>query len=147
MGCSAYRIAHVVETIEDGNEVVVLAGKLYGLGDTKVEANLETFPGRCGAGALDGFVVIVKSEELRFWEGFGHQHGGCAFAAAHVGDFGAGFKLGLHALQRRNPRANEVGCVAGPEEFLAAMKHGIVVLMPAHACTGAEGFGDSGNSG
>jgi len=68
MGCSAYRIAHVVETIEDGNQVVVLAGKLFGLGDTKVEANLETFPGRGGAGALDGFVVIVKSEELRFWE-------------------------------------------------------------------------------
>src|SRR6266481_7519872 len=147
MGCGSYRITHVMKTIEYRNQVIVLARKLLGLRYAKVEANLETFSGGSGPGALDGFVVIVKSEELRFWEGFGHQHGGCAFAAAHVGDFGAGFKLGLHTLQRRNPRANEVGCVAGPEEFLAAMKHGIVVLMPAHACTGAEGFGDSGNSG
>src|SRR5580704_60434 len=146
MGCCAYRITHVVETIEHRNQIVVLARKLFGLRDAKVEANLETFSGGDGAGALDRFVVIVKSEELRFWEGFGHQHCRCSLATAHIGDTRAGLELSLYTLQRGNPRTCEVRGIAGPEEFLAAMKHIIVVFMPAHPCAGAEGLDNPGNS-
>src|SRR5467141_3586482 len=88
MGCGSYRITHVMKTIEYRNQVIVLARKLLGLRYAKVEANLETFSGGSGPGALDGFVVIVKSEELRFWEGFGHQHRRRSLAAAHVGGTG-----------------------------------------------------------
>src|SRR4029077_11576871 len=98
MGCGPYRITHVVETIEYGNQVVVLARKLLGLRHAKVEANLNTFSGGDGAGALDGFVVVVESEKLRIWEGFGHQHGRRSLAAAHIGDFGTALELGLYTF-------------------------------------------------
>ena len=133
------------KTIEYGDQVVVLAWKLFGLRHAKVEANLETLFGGGCAGSLDGFVVIVESEELRFWKGFRHQHGGRTLAAPHIGDACAGLELGLHALQRRNPRTHEVCCIAWPEEFLATMKHSFIVLVPAHACAGAEGLGNPGN--
>src|SRR5580693_4647108 len=101
MGCGADRITHVVQTIEHGDQVVVFAWKCFGLRDAKVEAILETlFSGGC-AGALDGFVVIVKAKELRFWEGFSHQHGGGSLAAAHIGDARPGLELLLYSLERR----------------------------------------------
>src|SRR5580700_8007518 len=137
MGCGADRITHVVQTIEHGDQVVVFAWKCFGLRDAKVEAILETlFSGGC-AGALDGFVVIVKAKELRFWECLGHQHSGRTLAAPHIRDARAGLELGLYALQGRNPRTYKVSCIARAEEFLAAMKHIFVVLMPAHARAGA----------
>src|SRR5580700_9430207 len=122
MGCSADRISHVVQTVEHGNQVVVLARKCFGLRDTKVEANLEALFSGGSAGALDRFIVIVKAKELRFWEGFSHQHSGRTLAAPHIGDARASLELGLYTLQRRNPRTYQVGCIAWAEEFLAAMK-------------------------
>src|ERR1700739_839978 len=101
MGCGADRITHIVQTIEHGDQVVVFAWKCFGLRDAKVEANLQTLSSGGRSGALDGLVVIVKSKELRFWEGFSHQHGGRTLAATHIGDACAGFELGLYAFQRR----------------------------------------------
>src|SRR5882762_10116521 len=103
MLCGAYRITHVVEAIKHGDQVVVLARKLFRLRDAKVETNLETVSGGRGPGALDGFVVIVKAEELRFREGFGHKHRRRSLAAPHIGNARAGIELGLYAVQRRNP--------------------------------------------
>src|SRR5579859_7427492 len=147
MGCGADRITHVVQTIEHGNQVVVLAWKGFGLRDTKVEANLETFFSGSCARALDGFVMIVKAKELRFWEGFGHQHGGRTLAAPNIGDARSGLELSLNAVQGRNPRTNKVCCIARSEEFLAAMKHIFIMLIPTHAGAGSEGLGNPGNSG
>src|SRR5208282_2718460 len=147
MGRGADRITHIVQTIEHGDQVVVFAWKCFGLRDAKVEANLETlFSGGC-AGALDGFVVIVKAKELRFWEGFGHQHGGRTLAAPNIGDARAGLELSLDAVQGRNPGTDEVCCIAWPEEFLASMKHIFIMLIPTHACAGSEGLGNPGNCG
>jgi hypothetical protein len=52
MGRGADRIAHVVQTIEHGDQVVVFAWKCFGLRDPKVEAKLETLFGGGSAGAL-----------------------------------------------------------------------------------------------
>src|ERR1700693_2490736 len=147
MGCGADRITHVMQTIEHCNQVVVLTWKGFGLRDTKVEANLETFFNGSCAGALDGFVVIVKAEEFRFWEVFSHPHGGRTLSATHIGDARASLELGLYAVQGRNPRTDKVCCIARPEEFLAAMKHTFIMLIPAHACAGSEGLGNPGNCG
>src|ERR1700675_3714163 len=144
MGGGADRIAHVVQTIEHGNQVVVLAWKCFGLRNAKVEANLETLFNGGSACALDRFVVIIKAKELRLGESFSHQHGGGTLATPHVRDARAGFELGLHTLQSRNPRTYKVSCVARAEKFLAAMKNIFIMLMPAHACARTEGFGDPG---
>src|SRR5215470_14829903 len=145
MDCGADRITHVVQTVEHGNQVVVLAWKCFGLRDAKVEANLETlFSGGC-AGAFDGFIVIVIAKELRFWKGFSHQHGGRTLAAPNIGDARSGLELSLDAVQGRNPRTDKVCCIAWPEEFLAAMKHIFIMLIPTHPCAGSEGLGNPGN--
>src|SRR5260370_34724247 len=147
MGCGADRITHIVQTIEHGNQVVVLAWKGFGLRDAKVEANLEALFSGGRAGALDGFVVIVEAKELRFWEGFSHQYGGRTLAAPNIGDARAGLELSLDAVQGRNPRTDKVCCIAWPEEFLAAMKHIFIMFIPTHACARSERLGNPGNCG
>src|SRR5271169_33136 len=147
MGCGADRIAHVVQTIEHGHQVVVFAWKCFGLRDTKVEANLETLFSGDGAGALDGFVVIVKTKELRFWKGLSHQHGRRTLAAPNVGDTRPGLELCLNAVQGKNPRTDKVCCIARPEELFAAMKHIFIMLIPTHPRAGSEGLGNPGNCG
>src|SRR3982074_1125138 len=104
MGCGAYRITHVVQDIGHGNQVVVPARKLLGFRNAKVDAIPETLSGGSCATTIDRFIVIVKSEELRIWEGFGHQQSRRTFAAAHIGDARASLELGLYTLQGRNPR-------------------------------------------
>src|SRR5262249_17732734 len=90
----AYRIAHVVKTIEYSYEVIVSARKLFGGSHAKVEANVETLFGGGCAGSFDGFVVRVEAEELRLRKGFGHQYGRSPLAASHIGDACASFELG-----------------------------------------------------
>src|SRR5579862_434279 len=147
MGCGTDRVTHIVQTIEHGDQIVVFSWKCFGLGDAKVELNLETLSSGRRAGPLDGFVVIVEAKELRFWEGFSHQHGGRTLAAPNIGDARAGFELSLDAVQRRNPRTDKVCCITWPEKFIAAMKHIFIMLIPTHACAGSESFGNPGNCG
>ncbi len=59
-------------------------------------------------------------------------------AAADVGDARAGAQLRLDAVERRDPRVDEVGDVAGAEEALGALEQRVVVLVPADAGAGAE---------
>jgi hypothetical protein len=46
------------------------------------------------------------------------------------------------AVERRQPRRDQVGVVAGPEEPLAALVHVVVVLVPADSFAGPGGLGD-----
>src|ERR1700721_538879 len=147
MSCGADWITHIVQTLEHGDQVVVFSWKCFGLGDAKVEANLKTLFSGGRASALDGLVVIVEAKKLRFWEGFSHQHGGRTLAAPNIGDARAGFELSLDAVQGRNPGTDKVCCIAWPEEFLTAMKHIFIMLIPTHAFAGSEDFGNPGNCG
>ena len=63
-------------------------------------------------------------------------------AAADVGDAAARGQPLLDAVERRDPRLDDVGAVAGLEEALAAREHVVVVLAPAEAGAGDEGLGD-----
>jgi hypothetical protein len=54
-------------------------------------------------------------------------------AAADVGDPGALLELCDDAVERGQPRVDEVGVVAGAEEALAALVDVMVVLVPAEA--------------
>ena len=63
-------------------------------------------------------------------------------AAADVGDAGASLEPLDDAVERRQPGADEVRVVAGPEEPLAAVVDVVVVLVPADADAAAGGLGD-----
>ena len=54
-------------------------------------------------------------------------------AAADVGDARAALELRDDAVERRQPAADQVGVVAGPEEALAALEDVVDVLVPADA--------------
>ena len=72
----------------------------------------------------------------------GHQDRRGAVAAADVGDAGAALQPLDDAVERRQPRADQVRVVAGPEEPLAALVDVVVVLVPADAEAAAGGLGD-----
>ena len=63
-------------------------------------------------------------------------------AAAHIGDLCPGFQLRLHAVERRNPRAEKIGVIAGAEKPFGAAEQALVVFVPADAAAGLERRGD-----
>jgi hypothetical protein len=63
-------------------------------------------------------------------------------AAADVGDASAGNELGLHAIERWDPRAGEVVEVAGPEEAFATAEDMRIVSAPGKSSSGAKSLGD-----
>ena len=86
--------------------------------------------------------MVVGADDDAFGERLRHQDRRRAEAAAEVGDPGAGGELGLDPIQRGNPVRDQLGDVAWAVERVAADEHVLVVLVPAHARSGAERLGD-----
>ena len=82
--------------------------------------------------------MVVGADERRLRERLRHQDRRRAVAAADVGDARAALELGDDAVERRQPRADEVRVVAGPEEALAAVVDVVHVLVPADAVAAAH---------
>ena len=138
----ADRVAHVVQAVEGGDEVVPGPGE--GLRGRDLEPGPVGQPGVGGALArgVDGRLVVVRADDRGRGVGLGQQHGRRPVAAADVGHPAAGGQLLRHAVQRRDPAGGEVGDVTRPEEHLAAGEHVLVVLVPAHPGAGPERVGD-----
>jgi hypothetical protein len=118
VSCSADRVAHVVETVEEAHEVeadavVVLGGGLaerHPVSDTAIGGALTR------GGDRRGMEVVAGEHGVRVR--LGHNHRRRAMAAADVGDGGARFELGGDTVERRQPRRHQVCLVARPEELL-----------------------------
>ena len=63
-------------------------------------------------------------------------------AAANVRDLRAALELFEHAVERRQPCADEIGAVSGPEEPVDAARHAVAVIAPVQALAALEGFGE-----
>ena len=61
MGGGTDGIAHVVQAIENGNEVIILSGKFLGFGDLEGDAISDIFALGRFARARDGLVVDNRS--------------------------------------------------------------------------------------
>src|SRR5208283_5152696 len=131
-GGGADGVAHVMQTIENRDEVVVLSGILLGLGLLEREPIGNPFTLGRITSCLDRFVVIIEAEEVGLGKRFRHQHCGSTLPTSHVGDARAGFELFLYIMERGNPRAHQIGSVTGAEELLAPVKHAVIMLVPAH---------------
>jgi hypothetical protein len=129
----ADRVAHVVQAIEHGDQVIALAGESGSGCDLEADAPLQACRLGLLASQLDRALVVVEAGEGRAREGLGHEAGGGSQPAADVGHTGAHPELLGHALQRGQPGRDEVGVVAGPEESFAADVHALVVRVPAIA--------------
>ncbi len=98
----AHRVAHVVQGVEGGHQVVAGAAERGCRGHLELDPVLH--PGRGGPldGGADRGRVVVGADEARGREGLGHEHGRGAVAAADVGD---GRTRGELVDQRRRRRA------------------------------------------
>ncbi len=134
------RVAHVVQAVEAGHQVVPVARELLRTGD--LEAHPIGDPGLGGALArlVDRAVVVVGADERRGREGLRHQHRAGAVPTADVGHPGALLELGLGAVEGGDPLGHQVGEIARAEELLAAVEDLLVVLVPAHTRAGAVGL-------
>src|SRR3954470_9168028 len=125
MGAGTDRVTHVVQAVEEADQVVGAIERRRGGG---FEA--DSF-GKAGVGGpLTGRVyralVSIEADDAGGRIGLGEQQGRCAVAAADVGDPSAGGELGLDAIERGDPCTGEVVEVAGPEEaFTSAEDVGI----------------------
>ena len=139
----ADRIAHVVQAVEHGDQVVLARVGRRGLG---LEPRPLGHPGLLGApaGRLQRAGVGVEAGEARTGKGLGHQHRRGAVAAADVGDPGPPFQLLDDTVQRGQPRGEQVGVVPRPEEAFAALVDVVDVLAPAEARATADHVQDLG---
>ena len=135
----ADRIAHVVQRVEQGREIVTGAGVI--LRPRGLKAHVRQVPGVLAC-VRDRGAVEVDAGELRVRERLRHDHGRCAVAAADVHDLGAALKLFGHAVERRQPVGDQVGLVAGAEEALDAAEQAVVVVAPAQLLAGLERRGE-----
>ena len=131
MGRRADGVAHIVQAVEKGDEIVAVARELLGRRNREDDAIADTglFGGFAGAGDRRG--MIVEAVEARFREGFRHHDGGCAVPAAHVGDLRAALELCRHAIKCGQPAAGEILLIAWAEEALRAAEQAAIMLMPA----------------
>src|SRR5258708_4063389 len=99
----ADRVAHVMQTIEDGHEVVIFAWKVFCAGHLEGNAigNTVTLGGLTGR--FNRLVMVVEAEEFRFGECFRHQDCGSPFAAADVSYPRPCFELLLDTVQGGYP--------------------------------------------
>src|ERR1700722_5306888 len=136
-------ITHVVQTIEESNQIV---SAIYGIAFRtryfKVDLIEETVAAGHMARILDGPAVIIESDEPRLRKRFRHQHRRCAVSAANVGNRGPLGKFVPDSVESRDPPAQEILLIVRPEESLRSKEQIGIVLVPANAIAGAESLGD-----
>jgi len=141
MGACTDRVTHVVQAVEEADQVEVTIERRRGGG-------LEADPfGKASVGGsltrgVDRALVGVEADDAGGRVGLGEQQCRCAVATADVDDSGAGRELGLDAIERWNPCAGEVVEVAGPEEALASVQDMGILGAPGEPGSGAESLGD-----
>src|SRR5438874_8705171 len=136
MACGADRVAHVVQAVEEGYEVVVLARERLRRRGLERDAPRETGALRALASSVDRRLVIIEPDERRARERLAHDDRRGAVAAADVRDTGAALELLAHALEGWDPLIHQVCVVAGAKEALDADEEIRIVLVPADALAG-----------
>jgi len=135
-------IAHVVQAVEHGDQVVPAAWVGVGSGGLEPDAVGDSSLLSPRPHGRDRVVVVIGAEEARVRERLRQQDRRGAVAATDVGDAGAALEFGDDAVKCGQPGADQVGVVAGPEEALAPVEDVMAVLVPADAGAAAGGVGD-----
>ncbi len=133
------RPPHVVQAVEEADEVVIAAGIGIGSCDRKAHAVGDAFGDRHAPRRLDRFRMHVEAEEAALRKGLRHQHGGMAVPAADVGDARARLKLRHNAVERRQPLAQQAAAIGIAVEGGDAAVQPSVMLAPAYAASAAHG--------
>src|SRR5580698_7217598 len=135
-------IAHIMQAIEEGHEILVLPW--IGLCWRYLEGHTVGDSGGLGLlpCPLDRFGVVVEAEESRFGIRLGHQDRRSPVTATHVGNLCASSQFGFDPVQSRNPARGEISQIAWPEKTLASFKQAFLMFVPSEAFAGTEDFGE-----
>ena len=87
--------------------------------------------------------MVIETRELGVRVGLGHEEGAGPVAAADVGDRCTLLELCHHAVERGQPRTDQVVIVAGTKESLGAAEQAAVLLVPAKALAALECVGNA----
>src|SRR5579859_3490341 len=138
MAGGADRVAHVVQAVEEADQVVA-AGVAGGGGDLEPRLLVNACFRGSLAGGRDGRLVVVESGEVRAGVGLGHGYDGGAVPAADIGHAGACGEFGLDSVECGNPDARQVGSVPGAEKPLGSLEQARVMITPGERAVAEEG--------
>ena len=98
MGARTGRITHVVQAVEEADQVVVAVERCRG-GGLEADPVGEAGFGGSLAGRVDRSLVGVEADDAGGRVGLGEQQGRGAAPAADIGDPGAGCEFGLDPIE------------------------------------------------
>src|SRR5215470_8112871 len=98
-----HRVAHVVQTVEEGDQIEILLRITLCRRDLEASVCRDAMLPGMRRGALDRARVKVVTDELRLRERLRHQNGGPAMPTPDVGDFGAALQFCNDAVERGKP--------------------------------------------
>ena len=131
-------VAHVVQAVKAGDQVIVQAGESFGGG--YFEAQPVSHPGLLGELTCmrDRAVVVVKAGHAGVRVSLADDQARGAMAAADVGYPASALQPVVDADERGDPGAQQIRAVSRLEEPSAAFEHVVAVLVPAHAFAGKK---------
>ena len=133
------RAAHVMQAVEEADQIVVAPGVGVGFRDLEIHPILNTGVARDLVGRCNRCLMNVESPEPALGECLGHQHGRMTMPSSDIGHLGAGRQLFGDAGQRRQPVLDEARAISVPVERGNTAEESLVVLAPAHAPARLEG--------
>src|SRR5208337_984188 len=136
--CRTHRVAHIVQAVEKGHQVVAFTGILLRSRDHEPNPVIHALLLRQLLRASDRRRVIVKAKERRAWIRLCEKTRRCAEAASHIRNACTRTQHFLNSVQRRDPFRDEVGRIARPEEALGAGKEIGMVVMPPDTLASPE---------
>ncbi len=115
-------IAHVVQAIEEGDEIVVASGKLLRFRDLEADTVGDARFFGLRRRPANGRLVVIEADKGRSRKRFRHDQGGSAAAATDIGDAAAFLEQGLSPLERGNPFRDKVRGVARPKKAFCSLE-------------------------
>ena len=94
-------VAHIVQTVEERDEIEVLLLVILRRPDFEPGIRRRTVLASVGLGVLDRTRMKIVADELRVGKSLRHDRGRYAMAAADIGDLGAFLQFGNDAVERR----------------------------------------------
>src|SRR5580693_3673869 len=129
----ACRVAHVVQAVEEGDEIEILLRIIFCRSDREPGISNDPVLTCMRLGVLDRARVEIVTDKLGVRKSGRHDYGGHAVAAPDIGHPGSALELFDDAIERGEPLTYQVIVVTGAEELRNRTKQTARLITPSHA--------------